>query len=141
MDSEFETLKSVMKKEPALSYQKITRAVTAMEEADLITPWRGVNNRICLTYDDAALLRQFIGVLRKGQTLRSAVVILRRDLERDHIERLRQEISDLRAENERLCALVEVKPVPRWLRIIRWLLHPSTEWLKMFRIATTSTSK
>lgn len=141
MDNEFETLKGVMKKEPALSYQKITRAVTAMEEADLITPWRGVNNRICLTYDDAALLRQFIGVLRKGQTLRSAVVMVKRDLERDHVERLQREVLDLRGENERLRALVEVKPVPWWLRISRWLLHPSTKWLKAFRIATTSTTK
>jgi hypothetical protein len=141
MKTDFVTLKDILQKEPGFSYQKVTRAVAVMRDATLLAPWRGENNRICLTYDDAALLRQFIGFLRNGQTLGSAVEMLKRDMERAHIERLSQEIAGLQAENEKLRALVEVQPIPWWVRVVRWLSQPRARLLKAFRIATPSTTK
>jgi hypothetical protein len=141
MKTDFVTLKDILQKEPSFSYQKVTRAVAAMRDAALLVPWRGANNRICLTYDDAALLRRFIGFLRNGQTLGSAVEMLKRDMERDRIERLSQDMAGLQAENERLRALVEVRPISWWGRVIRWLSQPRERLIKVFHIATPSTIK
>lgn len=81
----------------------IYRAVATLEEAGLIAPWRGANNERHLTLDHKRVVETFLGLVKAGKAFKYAL--------------LETKIQLLQAENERLHALVEVKP-PWWKQLL-----------------------
>lgn len=116
MEQHVRTLKEIHADNLDVSYQKLTRAVNALEAAGVIHPWRGANNAIQVTLDDGLRINRVLTLIRNQETVGSAVERLIR-------EQLERRIEELQAENEQLRSLqlVEVKPTPSkrfagWLR-------------------------
>lgn len=114
MDKGYRTLKEISDEVKYVSYQKLHRAVSALREAGIIAPWHGENNELRLTLDDGLRLKRFLGFLRNGDSLKSAIPKLESEM-------LRSRVHELESENERLKALVEWKP-SWWARVLRRLL-------------------
>ena len=114
MNTGYRTLKEISDQVKGVSYQKVHRAVSALRNAEIIAPWHGENNELRLTLDDGLRLSRFLGLLRNGDTLRSAIPKLESEM-------LRSRVRELEAENDRLKALVEWKP-SWWSRVLRRLL-------------------
>jgi Fe2+ or Zn2+ uptake regulation protein len=90
-----------------ITYNTIYRAVVTLEEAGLISPWRGSNNERHLTLDQKRVVETFLALVKTGKAFKYAL--------------LETKIQILEAENKRLKALlpVEVKP-PWWKQLLSW---------------------
>jgi len=115
MSEHFRTLHDVADASRDISYQKISRAVNALEAAGVVHPWRGQNNEIRLTLDDAQRVERVLTLIRNQETVGRAVERLIR-------EQLERRIEQLEAENQELRSLqlIEVKPAPA-KRLTGWL--------------------
>ena len=114
MKATYTTLREIGKETADVSYQKLHRAITALREAAMVSPWHGENNELRLTLDDGLRLKRFLGFIRNGDSLKSALSKLESDV-------LRSRVDELQNENERLKALVEWKP-RWWVRLLRRML-------------------
>jgi Fe2+ or Zn2+ uptake regulation protein len=92
-----------------ITYNTIYRVVATLEEAKLISPWRGSNNERHLTLDPKRVIETFLSLVKAGKAFKHAL--------------LETKIQILEAGNERLHALVEVKS-PWWKQVLaslrRW---------------------
>ena len=111
MQQAYRTLKETVAEISGTSYQKAHRAVSALREAGLVEPWHGENNELRLTFDHALRLKRFLGFLRNGETVKSAIPKLENDI-------LRRQLAALEEENQGLRALVEWKP-RWWVKVLR----------------------
>jgi DNA-binding MarR family transcriptional regulator len=112
MGSTYQTVKDILAITRGVTYSRVNRAVVALEEAGIIHPWRGEANGRRFTVDDGLRVKRFLALTQDGKTLETALAELRTEILEDEIERLREE-------NQHLRALVEVRPEPWWLRLIR----------------------
>ena len=123
MEKHFRTLRDIQAATPDVSYQRLYRAANALMDAVLVHPWRGEHNELRFSLDDSLRLSRFFSLSRNGETAQTAVGELRSVI-------LQEENANLRRENERLRALVEVTPNPWWMRLLRWV--------KIFRVRASS---
>lgn len=119
MSEPYRTLKDLHAERPDESYSRLHRVASALVEAELAAAWRGQNNELRFTLEDARRIRRILGFLRNRETLGRAVELLRAEIQADQIE-------ELQAEVRRLRALVEVRPT--WMDRTTAAVRRWVEW-------------
>jgi len=121
MEETYQTVKEILEVTRGVSYSRLNRSVVALEEAGLIHPWRGESNGRRFTVDDGLRVRRFLALTQDGKTLESALADLRAEI-------LEEKVEQLEEENTRLRALVEYRPEPWWLALLRRVFFPWRLW-------------
>ena len=124
MSDAYRTLKEIQAERPTESYSRLHRVASALVDAELANPWRGQNNELRFTLEDARRIRRILGFLRDHETLGRAVELLRSEIHRD-------EIQELQAEVRRLRALVEVRP--SWMARASLAIRRALSWFSRRR--------